>query len=363
MTIECEHCKMCHKEGFPILLTRYAVATRDALALYKGCKSSTLKDSGAPPVTTRAHFKPFESNGEDVPLGQYAYYTLRRLRSGFIYLYNPNALDTCDPAAYPDWGKWQCYRVTRAGNLDPMPLTPPPPPIVLGQGQSASEPKEEKPPTSNEKNTVCKPEKNGAFAAAITISPHNLNNIGTVWIAFSDVRWSRRVISRFEADEDGCRTRSMRPFNVKAWIEGAQQPHAEIIEKASECIAECAFVANPAAFDACRTHAPFNIPNSTVKAWVDYSAVAAQYQLQAPRSHINPAGGGENAWALPFAQLHTAFLEKQAFAQVSGRTLRNGEPITEHAFFDTIERRWRFIPGSVPPGLGQYHAQSSTTIN
>jgi hypothetical protein len=56
-------------------------------------------------------------------------------------------------------------------------------------------------------------------------------------------------------------------------------------------------------------------------------------------------------------------LGNEAFAQVSGRILRNGEPIMEHAFFDTIERRWRFIPGSVPPGLGQYHAQSSATIN
>jgi hypothetical protein len=63
----------------------------------------------------------------------------------------------------------------------------------------------------------------------------------------------------------------------------------------------------------------------------------------------------------PLAELEQ--LGNEALAQVSGRVIHDGEPIMEHAFFDTIERHWRFIPGNVPSRSGLYYAQSSATIN
>ncbi|MDR1662128.1 MAG: hypothetical protein LBR95_06850 [Azoarcus sp.] len=63
----------------------------------------------------------------------------------------------------------------------------------------------------------------------------------------------------------------------------------------------------------------------------------------------------------PLAELEQ--LGNEALAQVSGRVIHGGEPIMEHAFFDTIERHWRFIPSSVPSRSGLYYAQSSATIN
>jgi hypothetical protein len=63
----------------------------------------------------------------------------------------------------------------------------------------------------------------------------------------------------------------------------------------------------------------------------------------------------------PLAELEE--LANDALSQVSGGILRGGDPIIEHAFFDTLERRWRFIPGSVSPELGQYYPLSSATIN
>jgi hypothetical protein len=63
----------------------------------------------------------------------------------------------------------------------------------------------------------------------------------------------------------------------------------------------------------------------------------------------------------PLAELER--LGNVALSQVSSRIIRAGTPIMEYAFFDAIERCWRFIPGSVPPRSGHGYGQISRTLN
>ena len=63
----------------------------------------------------------------------------------------------------------------------------------------------------------------------------------------------------------------------------------------------------------------------------------------------------------PLAELEQ--LANVALSQVTGHIIRCGEAIQEYAFFDAIERCWRFVPGSVPPESGRGCGQTSTAIN
>jgi hypothetical protein len=63
----------------------------------------------------------------------------------------------------------------------------------------------------------------------------------------------------------------------------------------------------------------------------------------------------------PLAELEQ--LGNLALSQISRRIIRAGTLIMEYAFFDAIERCWRFIPGSVPPRSGHGYGQISSTLN
>jgi hypothetical protein len=259
--VECKHCDMCHKEGLPILLTRYAVATKDVMSPDKEKRHITY-ESKAPDLTGKSGFDPFQNSGGPIPLGDKAYYTLRKLRPGFVYTYNPKASD----AAH----RWRCYQVTETSCLLPVPLLLDPPKDSNAPPADAAKP---------QKVSPCKPEKNGSFAACITIPTDELPEIETLWITFSDVRWTQQVIDQYEADTDGCRTKTMRPFNVKEWIEqGTPQKHIEKIEQVDQHITEYAPGIDARAFE-------YQEPllgeiQLEQYALLDFTAVVEKYNLQ-----------------------------------------------------------------------------------
>jgi hypothetical protein len=181
---------MCKKNGsLAILLTRYAVAPNVAKAPKLGGK---FKKS-------------------PISLGAQADYTLRLLRPGYVYLYNPS--DEKEP--------WRGYIVTQQRYLYPFRI-----------------PKDGPTPAPQlEKDFItCDPVRFVASAQTLVIS--NAANAEDVWIGFSDVEWTKDVWKRFDGNIDGCRDRTMRKINVKGWLDSPNAEHAELFTKMAEKIAE-----------------------------------------------------------------------------------------------------------------------------
>ncbi|WP_326489746.1 T6SS effector BTH_I2691 family protein [Paraburkholderia sp. ZP32-5] len=160
---------MCQKKGLPILPVRYA-----ALAATRAHGID-----GVPLVSGN-----FGMHVQDVANAK-AKYTLRSLRSGFVYVY------------YPKTSKWQCYAVTNEGNCYDCPLD-----TVLDR--------------SLEKPFSCTQTGHPELAQCITID--HADTVGTVFLAFSDVQWTKAVRDAYAADKDGCRTKRMQAFNASAWF-------------------------------------------------------------------------------------------------------------------------------------------------
>ncbi|MFL9885155.1 T6SS effector BTH_I2691 family protein [Paraburkholderia fungorum] len=185
-------CNMCQKKGLPILPVRYsAVAATRAHGL-DGVPVLMGGSFGAK-VLDVAHKK--------------ARYTLRTLRYGFVYVF------------YPTTRKWQGYAVTVEGYVYDFPLDKP-----LDR--------------SLEKPFTCKQTGHPELAQCITIE--NAEKAGTVYLAFSDVLWTKAVRDRYAANTKGCRDKRMQPFNAAGWFAkpGAGFLHAAPAKEVNSFVAE-----------------------------------------------------------------------------------------------------------------------------
>jgi hypothetical protein len=199
-------CEFCDKRGLPLLLVRDAVASNG---------------TGAP----RAPDLP-------IKLGEKAaYYSKRLVRSGYVYLY--------DEARK----RWECYFVTAEGYFFKLMETPGVAPVMPA------------------KPFNCPDEGHRAVASCITIS--DPLNATTVWIGFSDVRWTDAV--RKAHEDKGLRQRHMREINVQAALGGGKIAHTQPITQVDSLVSEysmepskgqSAFVWSPFAFDARKDRAP-----------------------------------------------------------------------------------------------------------
>ncbi|MEX3984936.1 T6SS effector BTH_I2691 family protein [Paraburkholderia sp. EG287A] len=183
-------CNMCQKKGLPILPVRYsAVGTHDMHGL-----------EGVPVVSGSfgAHVKNIASRN--------AQYTLRSMRYGFIYIF------------YPKKSVWKCFAVTREGNCYEYP-------IEGGLDRST------------EKPFSCTQTGHPELAQCITIeSP---DKAGTVYMAFSDVEWTKAVRDAYAHDSDGCRSKRMQAFNASAWhAKPGHAPHAASHKDVHQHVAE-----------------------------------------------------------------------------------------------------------------------------
>jgi hypothetical protein len=210
-------CKMCHKQaGLPIFLTRYAVASTAPspanMELYGGDPSKTGSASDKHNAILLDKFSPdlLESfkvedgpGGKTIDLGDGAKYTLRLLRPGYVYVYNPK-----DPKA-----KWRGYEVTAESYLQEFTVTPWGTPIGQEEGERKTAP--------------CNPDKNTIMARCITIP--DADNAESVWIGFSDTRWTKRLLELNE--DEAFRNRHMRKLDLQVYRSGAgydqyKHPHA-----------------------------------------------------------------------------------------------------------------------------------------
>lgn len=182
----CPDCKMCDKVGLPILLTRYAIAPNEAKA---------------PKISGKFKVAP------DIALGKETHYTLRMLRPGFIYQCNA------------DGSEWQGYEVMGDGWLMPFDIP-------------ESGPKDGSPLPPAGKEKPCEPEKDASVASCIAIP---FDKLGTLYFAFSDVAWTKRVWEEIKKAPE----KHMRKADLNAW-KSADIDHGASILKAGEHVTEYA---------------------------------------------------------------------------------------------------------------------------
>ena len=215
-----EKCSMCGKKGLPILLTRYAVATRDTTQWYNDPRNTQktialMQSSGAPKISD-------DFVVPEIDLGTNAYYTLRLLRGGYVYMYD-EARKT-----------WKGYFLTEESNLIEFNVQE-----TFGQAAVKGE--------HPGKKTPCKPLGYSFLARCVTLEkPEEATNL---WFAFSDVQWTEATWKKFDANEEGIREKQMRKLDIKQWLETQKSPHACRFYDASKHVAEYCDTINPAAFD------------------------------------------------------------------------------------------------------------------
>ncbi len=194
---EQDACPNCTKAGLPILPLRYAVARCDA----------TVKEK-APELSG-----PFGGDATSIALpAESAHYTLRGLRSGYLYVFNEVR------------GEWSAYEVDEYGTLfwfDHRDKSPPP----------AAE---------DEIREVCSRHGSPELAKCVIIP--DAHKAGAVWFGFSDCAWTKAVWQQHK--QQAYRERHMRRVDVGAWVSGQgqqTQAHLDCLTKVTACVGEYAF--------------------------------------------------------------------------------------------------------------------------
>lgn len=191
---EQEHCPDCTRFGLPIMPVRYALAWN------------------SPELKTKAPglIAPFGQGVNDIALPKTAIYTLRRLRPGYLYVFNEVR------------GQWKAYLVSENYELQEFDY------------------RQKAPPHTNELSLVCSRHGTPPLAGCVMIP--DAGNAGKVWFAFSDTPWTQKVFEKHRSQE--CRKRHMQVVDVKAWVESggsSSQAHITSIERIGEIVSEYSF--------------------------------------------------------------------------------------------------------------------------
>lgn len=163
-----EGCPFCKRKGLPILPLRYAVVPN-----YLSARRGN--------VSVQALFNGRESALGKVPALQDHSYTIRTLRSGYLYVYLNKP------------GQWQVYSVTPEGNLR-----------LFADVDDLDE------KAGKEMSAQCK--RAGDNIPASFIHVRDPDRTPKIWLAFSTARWSKAVRASYEADP----AKRMQSFDCKA---------------------------------------------------------------------------------------------------------------------------------------------------
>lgn len=174
-------CEYCDKRGVPIFPARYAIA---------------LPHTGAPAVANKPAIALPDASSQ---------YTLRTLRSGYLYVY--------DEARK----RWDDYFVTEDGYFFKT--------STQAKGQPLVLPK---------KPFSCPDEGHRAIASCITIP--DAKRATKVWLAFSDGQWTDAVRKRHDSAD--YRKKHMRCIDVKAYSASVDAKHCLPIKDVGSKIAE-----------------------------------------------------------------------------------------------------------------------------
>ncbi|WP_250536701.1 T6SS effector BTH_I2691 family protein [Caballeronia sp. AZ10_KS36] len=182
-------CEFCEKHGLAILPVRPGVMH---------------VNSGAPVLPES--FRSTVREGAELPFAGPTQYTVRTVRSGYIYVYDER-------------GWWEWYWVTEHGYLMKLPKPGSPMNSAFTVGREP-----------------CDRTGHKEIGSCITVS--DPNKAKRIWIAFSGAEWTPRVLQLHQ--DEAYRKRHMREFDVKAWMTSHKAAHAKTIDAVSSVVAEYA---------------------------------------------------------------------------------------------------------------------------
>lgn len=181
-------CAVCDQQGLALMPLRYAVA-----------QPAT---HSAPAIQA-----PFGEGLESVPLpADNAHYTVRHLRGGYLYVFNEVR------------GEWKAYVVTEDAYLVEYDI-------------------HDKTPPNPEGASPCSRMAQSAASRCVMIS--DADRAGAVWLGFSDVAWTERVLKRHH--QQAFREKHMRRIDIGDWARSqgqSVQSHLAALSTARQSVAE-----------------------------------------------------------------------------------------------------------------------------
>lgn len=207
------NCNVCKRSGLPILPLRYALTRSDGYDL-----------AGKPPgPEVQGSLIDDSLTSINLPDGQH--YTLRLLRGGFLYVYNQLR------------GRWYGYVVTEQGYLieyvdithaELLAVNPDTPQPIDAELQ----------PPATEPEFACAANPEHAYPGHCIMIP-NADRADTIYLAFSDAAWTKRVWKE-HANNENSRRDSMRKISLAEW-RGGSAPYADKLENIGNYLAEAQY--------------------------------------------------------------------------------------------------------------------------
>ncbi|MGY0634592.1 T6SS effector BTH_I2691 family protein [Luteimonas sp. A478] len=223
-------CPVCTVIGLPIMPLRYGVAWAE---------DDVPESERAPQIVA-----PFDASSYPELGTNNASYTLRRLRGGYLYVYEEASQ------------QWSAYMVNGAGRLDRF---------DIDDGPLDSE--------SPDAPAMCS--RNAPLSLANCIQIRNAGSATRVWIAFSDTRWTRAVKARH--DNEIYRRKHMRCIDVSDWVQSSgktAQAHVRPLTDILSQLPEYSLKAPEAHY---RDHEAAQV----AKTWIGSGAMAAVRAVRA----------------------------------------------------------------------------------
>ena len=192
-----EDCRYCMRQGLPILPVRYAV-----------CQVEENPDVPALPENRVSELYPQDADGNPIPIDldtvideegnavaekeRKNQYILRKLRGGFLYVYDEGN------------DRWYAYAITETAELLQFRL---------------GEPPEDPTPQT----FACDQDSHRASATLVTLP--NVASTRTAWFAYVEAPWSEAFWEEVASDS-AWRERHMQRFDVDGWLNTGQAKYA-----------------------------------------------------------------------------------------------------------------------------------------
>lgn len=211
------NCRVCQRSGLPIMPLRYAVTRTDG------------SDQAGQPPGPEVPGNIEDANLAATPLPEGQRYTLRLLRAGYLYVFNELR------------GRWMGYVVTEKGYLieyvnlpqdEVMAIDPENPQPIDGRLQ----------PPADEQEFACAANPDHAYPGRCIMIP-NADRADGIYLALSDVAWTKRVWKEHATNENGRRD-AMRRISLAEWRGGSAQ-YADMLNKIEDYVAEANYYWTP----------------------------------------------------------------------------------------------------------------------
>ncbi|MCL2591258.1 MAG: hypothetical protein FWD67_10390 [Betaproteobacteria bacterium] len=236
---EKKNCKICNRKGGLIMPVRFAL---------------NPKDSNAPEIS--GNFTATHDGDFGIPLDSDTGYTLRALRQGCLYVYDPEGRDEIG-RKHP----WQGYYINSQGYYIPFPVPKGNHPIGSHGDESA---------------VPCDPWASEMVARCISVVDPSIPR--TIWLGFSDTQWTDDVLK--ENEKEKVRNRHMQKFDLRQWWGTGSHPNACRLDECDKHVMDMAAGVNRKAFE----FSPAPIPRLRLAHDVETLATLTGVKLDYPVS-------------------------------------------------------------------------------